>query len=171
MSITINQQAQLVRNAVAGFAQDNNGTAEVASDLAHLWKMAYIASDKLRILIAFTGENARGPFSLAAATFRVDRQFTVLVTRGRGFSANRAESLTDTVQNAPPLYDLVDTVRNIIRTITNASVELPVDFKAIRTLQIERVISDAYMIEFSLAADLPRVVDQPVDPIAIPPPP
>jgi hypothetical protein len=27
------------------------------------------------------------------------------------------------------------------------------------------------MIEFSLAADLPRVVDQPVDPIAIPPPP
>jgi hypothetical protein len=48
---------------------------------------------------------------------------------------------------------------------------LPVDFKAIRTLQIERVISDAYMIEFSLAADLPRVVDQPVDPIAIPPPP
>jgi len=163
MSLTINQQAQQIRDALSGWALQNNGTATIVSDLAHLWRMAYIASDKVRALICYTGEDARGPFSLAAATFRVDRQFTVLITRGRGFNAQRSEGLTDVSQNAVPLYELVDDARNIIRTMISASVELPVDFKAIRTLQIENVITDAYMIEFSLAADLPRVVSQPPD--------
>ena len=74
MSITINQQAQLIRDACHPVAQENNGVAAIASDLAHMWRMAYTASDKLRILIAFTGEDARGPFSLAAATFRESRR-------------------------------------------------------------------------------------------------
>ena len=167
MSLTINQQAQMIRGALSGWAQDNNGISSIVSDLAQLWRMAYIASDKVRALICFMGEDARGPFDIAAATFRVDRQFTVMITRGRGFNPVRSDSLTDTSQNAVPLYDLVDDARNIIRTIVSASVEFPVDFKAIKTLQIENLITDAYLIEFSLAADLPRVVAQPVDPVAV----
>lgn len=161
-------QAKSIQIALNDWAVNNNGISFIASDLAHLWKLAWSASDKVKAIICYMGEDIRGDFSVAAALGRVDRQWTVVITRGRGFNANRGDSLTETMQNAAPLYELVDQARDLIRVMINASNELPVDFKTIRTMQTGDVIMDAYMIEFSLATDLNPIVQQPSDMVAIP---
>ena len=164
----IADQLKALQVALGPWAFNNGGAAFVVSDPSHLWEMAYAASSKLRVLILYSGEEIRGPFSTAAATHRVDRNFVVLVTRGRGFNADRGTSLTDTVGNDPPLFSLLEEGREIIRGMVNISVELPVDYKMIRPHSMGEVIMDAYSIEFSCATDLPEIVAVPSDQTAIP---
>jgi hypothetical protein len=158
--MTIAQEALIYKQSLAEWAEQQGGIVVVASNLKDMWEQAYKVSDRPRVLICYAGENARGPFSRAAATHRVDRLWQIAVTRGRGLNAERGTSLTNQVGNADPFYDVVEYVRDRIRAINNTSVEAPLDYKANRPMSSGNLILDGYIIDFSTAHDLPQLKSQ-----------
>ena len=168
---TISQIAVVLQDALETWAQPRGGIAVVASNVRDMWETAFKASDKPRIFIVYAGETIRGDFPEAAALHRVDREWQVAITRGRGFTTPRGKMLTDTVQNAEPFYDSVETVRDIIRSIIGISEETPVDFKSIEPMNMGNKIIDGYLINFSTANDLPGLSSTPPDVVNPQPPP
>lgn len=165
MSVEI--QLKAIRDALNGWLQEAGG-AFIASDQANMWEMAFAASSKLRVIVCCTGEEIRGDFAVAAALHRVDRQFSVLVTRGRSLTSDRGQGLVETIQNSPPLFQMVSQARDVIRSMLNISAERPVDYKGFRSFPMESgLVMDAYEITFSTAVDLAPITDTPDNP-AIP---
>jgi len=157
MSVAI--QADAIRESVREWAEENGGTVLVTSNLRDLWAKASQSSQKPCLLICFTGERARGPFGTAAVSHRVDRSWTVAVVRGRGFASTRGDTLTQSVGNVDPFYDALEAVREMLRAANNLSAEFPVDYKAIRPMQLGNLVIDGYLIEFTTANDLDQVTE------------
>lgn len=157
--ITISQQAKNLQAVLNTWAVQHGGVAETASDLKNFWEQAGNNNDIPRILIVYNGENARGEFRTRSALDRVDRKWQVGVFRGRGFSAQRGRSLTNTVVNAMPFYDVVEQIRDLIRSILDISEEFPVEFMGINPMSPNppTLIMDAYVIEFVTANDIPNI--------------
>lgn len=155
--ITIAQQAKNLQAVLGGWASQHGGSALVASNLKDFWDQAGMDTKVPRILIVYNGEVARGEFRTRSALDRVDRNWNVGVTRGRGFSPNRGDSLTGLVVNAIPFYDVVELVRDTIRSILNISEEFPVEFLNIRPMNQGTLVVDGYLIEFVTANDIPKI--------------
>jgi hypothetical protein len=153
--MTVTDQIESLRQVLDDWADPRGGSAIPVSNMKELWNQAMMSSQKPRILICYMGEKTRGPFGLAAIMGRLDQQWAVAVTRGRGFAATRGESLTKTVGNMDPFLLAVEQVRDLIRNINGVSMEQPVDYKAIKPMQMGQLVIDGYLIEFSTANDLP----------------
>ncbi len=149
------EQAQAVKEALEPLASAEGGKAFVASDLLHLWSIAYQNTQGLRVIICFNGLDMRGGEDYGAILLRADVHWIVGVCRGRGYSADRDQSQLSTVVNAKPFYTLIAEVRDVIRSLIGASVEAPVDFRRIRPMPMnEGSLVDGYLIEFDLVTDL-----------------
>ena len=155
---SISTQASQIRAVLSPYAAKSGGAAEVVSNLQMLWMQASMANDRPRILICYNGEKSRGEFSVAAANHRVDRQWIVAVTRGRGWNANRGDSLYKTVGNADPFYDVIEEVRELIRSMIGISEEFPVDYKGMSPMSSGNKALDSYAIEFSTSNDEPQIL-------------
>lgn len=165
----ISEIANTLKGNIENFAQSRGGVVTIASNVRDMWETAFKSSEKPRIIIAYAGEQIRGEFSVAALIHRVDRDWFVAVTRGRTFTVPRGKGLTESVQNAEAFYDVVEAVRDLIRTSVSITEELQPDFKAIRPMDLGNgLVVDGYVIEFSTANDLPNVQAQP-DSLAMPP--
>jgi hypothetical protein len=119
-------------------------------------------SQKPRLLIAYTGKQMRGSKYVSALLGRADRSFSVAVTRGRGFSANRGDSLVKTVGNVDPFLDQLEECESVIRNMAagdpgNISAEYPINFKGSKAMQLGNLVIDGYMIEFTTANDEPSL--------------
>ena len=155
--ISISEQADQIRELLSPFAVKYGGSAEVVSNLKMMWTTVSMANDRPRIIIVYNGETIRGEFAAAAFNCRVDRQWIVAVTRGRGWNINRGDSLYKTAGNADPLYTVVETVRDLIRSMLGISEELPLDYKRISPMTSANENLDSYAIEFSTANDVPAI--------------
>jgi hypothetical protein len=163
--ISIAQQANNLHAVLDNYATQRGGEASVVSNLKEWWNQSAINNDIPRILICYMGENSRGSFNTRSALNRVDRTWNVAVIRGRGFSANRGDSLTKTVVNAIPFLQVVEDVRDTIRTILNISEEFPVEFLSIKPMSFGTTPIDGYIIEFVTANDIPNIIlDAPLYP-------
>lgn len=143
------------------YAQKQGGknSCFICSDLAHAWKILYDSSQAFKILLFYAGESQRVNFPGGAITGRVDRKFNVIVSRGRSLSStDRGLPLYDDNQNARPLFDIVDELRDLCRgfMFDPAWTERPVDYIGIRPFNVEGTgaIVDAYLIEFSVGTQL-----------------
>ena len=159
--MTISEQASAIQQVLQSWATPKGGVASVAFDVFDMWETASKQSQAPRILIAYAGEEIRGDFAVAAALHRVDRQWQIAVTRGRGFTIQRGDTLILPNQNAEPFYDSVEYVRDICRCLTGISEEVPVDFKSVEAMQMGDLIIDGYLIKFSTANDLPNAQPEP----------
>ena len=155
--MSVARQADAIRESVQEWAEENGGTVLITSNLRDLWAKASQSSQKPCLLICFTGERARGPFGTAAVSHRVDRSWTVAVVRGRGFASTRGDTLTQSVGNADPFYDALESVRDLLRNASELTAEDVVDYKSIRPMQLGTLIIDGYLIEFTTANDLAKV--------------
>ena len=149
---------------LASYCQDQGGTLLIASDLQHAWGFCQNNENTLKVVVVYTGEDIRGGFAEAAINHRVDMQFSVVISRNRGLDANRAQSMVSDSGYARPLFVLVSEVRNLIRSMASElMVEWPVDFKGISQWDTGPFITDAYVIKFSIPADLPDFSTVPTD--------
>lgn len=170
---TISFQCNWIKSVLSGWAKKEGGVAVIAHDLSSMWEIAFRTSQVPRCIITYAGEDIRGDFSIAAETSRVDRHFVVLVTRGRGATADRGVTLTEQYQNARPFYDLLEEARDLIRvlqfdpSVVEAYGQNPVDYRGIKPALPEDVPMDAYMIEFSIGTQLG--VPQFNDNVTVPP--
>ncbi len=160
LAITIAEQASIIEAVLNTWAaSQNSGVASFVSSLTDLWETPAINNDSFRILICYSGEKIKEGYQLGAILGRVDRAWIVRVTRGRGFSANRGDSLTKPVGNAIPFLNGVEICRDLIRGIQNICPEdeLPVDFSRIemRNTTKDGMTVDDAAIYFGNATQLP----------------
>lgn len=154
--ITVSQNAALIQTELQNWVASYGGTAEIVSNLRDMWNQASISSDTPRILICYNGEVARGSFGHISPWHRVDRSWTIAVTKGRGYYLNRGEGLYDASSAEMPLFDVVETVRDIVRFMTTISEENPTpDYRNIRPMQLGNLVVDGYIIEITTANDIP----------------
>jgi hypothetical protein len=154
--ITISDEAALIQTELQSWVASYGGTAEVVSNLRDMWNQASISSDTPRVLICYMGEVSRGSFSQISVWHRVDRNWTIAVTKGRGYYLNRGEGLFDPSSTETPLYDIIESVRDIVRGMTNISEETPSpDYRSIKPMQLGNLVVDGYTIEITTANDIP----------------
>jgi len=154
--ITISQEANLIQTELQSWVASYGGTAEIVSNLRDMWNQASINSDTPRILICYMGETSRGSFSQISTWHRVDRNWTIAVTKGRGYYLNRGEGLFDPSSTETPLYDIIETVRDIVRFMQTISEETPSpDYRSIKPMQLGNLVVDGYTIEITTANDIP----------------
>ena len=158
--ISLMDEANIIQGILDAWAQGHGGDAKIMANLRHLWEEILRLSDQPRIMVCYTGEIARGGFNIANRNHRVDRQWTVVVMRGHGFRNLMAES-RDGIEI--PFYTVIETIRDMIRCITNISEEFPLDYKAIQPLPNAgpspnaSALMDCFQITFSTANDIPGV--------------
>lgn len=151
----------MIQQVLNAWATPLGGVASVCSNLRDMWNQASMDSTRPRLLIVWNGADSRGGFGVRNANHREDREWIVAVTRGRGFYSNRGDSLSQTKGNETPFYDVVETVRDLCRSILNISEELPtIDYKTIRPMQLGNLVVDGYMIAFGTANDIPMILTQ-----------
>lgn len=163
---TIAEQAEILLQAYSTWVKANNsGTAIIASSIEDLWTIAFMENDRPNVVICYAGDEARGPFETAAATHRGDVSWQIGLFRGKGFDADRGQSLVTDSGNAKAFLNQLEEARDIARSLTNISMEKFVDYKATRPLEAQtdkwgRLVL-GYVIELSNAMDYPQLSDTP----------
>lgn len=164
--MTLAEQAEILLESFLPWAvKNNNGTAIIAPSIEDLWTIGFMENDRPNVVICYAGDEARGPFEIAAATHRGDVSWQVALFRGKGFEADRGQSLVVDSGNAKAYLNQLEEARDIARAINNMSVEKCVDYKATRPLETQtdkwgRLVL-GYVIEFSNAMDYPQLTDTP----------
>lgn len=154
--ITISDEATLIQDKLQEWVSQYGGVASVVSNLRDFWNQSAINSQTPRILICYMGETARGSFSQISPWHRVDREWLIAVTKGRGYYPNRGAGLTDSTSTETPLYDVVETVRDIVRSMQTISEETPSpDYRGITPMQLGNLVVDGFQIKITTANDIP----------------
>jgi hypothetical protein len=163
--LTIKGCMDICMGALSRYAQDQQGYAFIASDLEHAWRLAISGNTQApKFVVVFTGQEIRGDFAVAAINHRVDSHFSLIISRGRGFNLDRGQSLVADNVNAPPLFEIVEGARDVIRSLWSQKfVESPVDFRGVNQWDTRPYITDAYNINFAIPCDLPFFAGQPND--------
>ena len=112
----------------ANFTQPRGGETMVMESMWHLWEFILNAYDKPTVLICCTGETPRGSFGEQDQWHRVDRQWTVVLLRGHGFTS------LEWTEKGPParkesLNLSIEALRDTVRVMTGISEEFPVNYK------------------------------------------
>jgi hypothetical protein len=163
--LTIAETLNAIVANLSQWAAQYSGTAAGVSNLSELWNQSSINSQVPRILVCFTGEQSRGDFGNIAAWHRVDREFTIAVTKGRGYFSNRGDSLSNPNVVELPFLDALEQVRDQWRSMLGISEELPtIDYRQMRPMQMGNLVVDGYLIIGTLAADIPFIGTQPQNP-------
>ena len=154
-------------SALATYVQNLSppGFLLIASDLQHAWNFCQSNENAPKFIAVYNGEQIRGDFSVAARNHRVDMQFSLVISRNRALTPDRAMSLSQDTGNARPLWSIVSEARDLIRGLVSQEfVEWPVDYKGINQWDVGPAwIVDAYVINFSIPADLPWFSDTPTE--------
>lgn len=147
------------------WATARGGLVEVMPTMAKLWERAYSAmSGQPTILVCFEREQIRGPFAEQDYWHRVDRQWVVVVLRGKGFTDIHGEPQA----NEQEFYNDAENVRDQIRTILSISEEFPLNYKGMESLLVQtrpgaaNTFLDGYAMRFSTANDLYEVTEDQV---------
>ncbi len=154
--MSIANQLIAMRQALDGWAQAEGGAAVIAQDVVHMWEIALNDQDSPRCIIAYAGEDVRGDFNVGDVLGMVDRKFTILVTRGRGYEVDPGDAVVGldgiAAGNARPLVDLVEEARDTIRflKLDDAASESPIYFHSIAPMDMDERMLYAYLMDFTI---------------------
>lgn len=158
--MTIAEQLNQVADALKTWAAAQGGTAEVAADPFHLLAMLQHKPGSVRAVVLFGGEQKRGEFEETGA---VDRGFSVILSRGRGFTAEPSASLVKGAAGGRPLFDLVEEARQQIRGLSFAeeTTEVTPNYLGCELFpSAEGKAVDAYQLNFQIGVQLPAATPE-----------
>jgi len=138
-----------------------SGKCVATSNLRDMWEQASQGNNSALVYVCWSGDSPRGPSAISRWTHRVDREWAILVKRGRGFYSTRGDSLNQTKGNEIPFYDIVEGVRDSMRQILSISEEGLVEFNNIRPWQLGNTVLDAYLMTFTTSNDMPTITSTP----------
>jgi hypothetical protein len=145
--MTISEQLALIKDGLADWASNHKGSVSITSDLRHMWKMAGTGSETTQLMLVYFGEQPMGDVDTRGVLGRVKRQFNALLVRGRGFSAERGDSV-------PDFTVIIEDARDTIRGLHGLSAEPPVEVDSIKPVFVQDAPTDSYLIEFSISTDI-----------------
>lgn len=157
--LKISEQANAICSALNTWAQPRGAKAVVVSNLRDMWEIASQTSQSPSILVCFGGAVARGDYAHVSVWHREDREWLIAVTRGRGFTSVRGDTLSKQVGNAEPFYDSVESLRDLLRCMLGISEETPTpDYISIKPMAMGSMVLDGYLITIKTANDIPGIV-------------
>ena len=166
--ITISQQSTAIKARLDEWAGPRGGRVQIMANQRHLWEQLADLPNALnmepRLMVLYAGESLLLPDQ--PDCHRVDRSWQVVVVRGRGFN-----DLKDPMSGGgfEPFTDSLETVRDLIRTMTGISdweFVPSVLYKGMKPLpsvlktQEANAFMDATVIEFNTANDIAAVVEE-----------
>lgn len=159
--MTIKDQMKVMYGVLGNYTLSEGGkwACFICSDLTHVWKKLFDNPNTPKLLLYYAGETQRVNFPGGSVTGRVDRKFTLVVSRGRSLSAtDRGIQLIEDGPNARPLFDIVDEYRDVCRGFQFDInwTERPTDYIGTRPFSAEGpgAIVDAYAIDYSVGTQL-----------------
>lgn len=159
---SISLQANQIAKRIADWAEPKGGVVEVMANMRHLWEKVYSTDDKPKLLVVYMGETSRA--TPDNDTHRVDRLWSVVFMRGHGLKYSVSLEGEDPASGtADTFLNDVETVRDLVKTITSISEEFPVQFKGVKPMPnlaptpSSNAYLDAYVLEFATANDVPAV--------------
>ncbi len=145
--MTISEQLELIKTGLSPWEAANKGGVAICSDMRHMWKMAATGSQTTLLMLVYQGETPMGDEDTRGVLGRVKRQFGALLVRGRGFSAERGDSV-------PDFTAIIEDARDTIRELHGLSAEPPVEVDSIKPVFVQDAPTDSYLIEFSISTDI-----------------
>lgn len=165
--IKISEQAALIAKRLTDWANPKGGRVAVAANQAHLWEMTRdLQSDGEPLLVVIcAGATLR--FPELPDSQREDRNWQVVMIKGRGF-------YTNPMQIAPPgagapldaFTDSIEAIRDLVRTMLSISDEEEVPsvrytgwtpLLSVMGGTMADVFADGVVINFRTANDIPEV--------------
>ena len=112
------------------------------------------------VLVTFVGEEKYGSDDVAELTSRVTRHFDILVKRGKVLCSPLTTALTVTEGPSLPFYDLMETIRDSIRTIEWPApmVLNPGIYNSTRPANEPGQLIDSYIISYSVITMIGQVM-------------
>jgi hypothetical protein len=164
--MTIAEHLELIRASLDLWAADHRSSCHIAPDPAHLYAMVFEATPGgVGAYISFVSEEVFGDFSEESGM--ISRTFQVVISQGKGFQAEPADSFTKADSAGEAMYDLVESCRQAVRAMTIT----PYDDENRDAMDLERALAyrgarpwkaaqglpvDAMELEFKLAVQLPE---------------
>ena len=146
-----------VAAALDTWAVSRGGRAFIAGDPLSVFNHLGDKPGGVRVGVLFAGDVKRGELEEAGV---MDRSFLIVISRGKGFTINAADSLTKGAGGGLPLFQLVEEARDVVRAIAfpEGTTEGTADFKGSQAYQFASdALVDAYQLEFSLACQMDAV--------------
>ena len=164
--LTMDDQATALASYLdTNFAQQRGGKVLIMESMWHLWEFILSAHDEPTVLVCCTGERPRGSFAEQDLWHRVDRQWTIVLLRGHGFT-----SLEWTEKGQPARKESlnlsIEALRDTVRVMTGLSEEFPVNYTgwsnlpAVARPGTANVFTAGALLTFSTANDLLGVTEQ-----------
>ena len=152
--MTIGAQLNCIKAKIDAWAKDSGATVQIAADLIDLFSMLAVTPGKVRVLIMFHGERKRGEFEESSM---VDRTFWVSVGKGRSMSLKRGDDLVAPAAGGPPLFDVVEQVRQQLRDLDfdGQTTEEHINYRDCSPFNLEGYLVDAFNLEFSIGDVMP----------------
>lgn len=156
--MTTADQLNYIKGQLDAWSKNNVGISTIASDMEDLLsqiRARQTASDPLFIVIVHH-EVKRGEFEESGM---VDRFFWVGISRPKGTaSSDRGARLVKGIAGGPPLYAVVDSVRDdVIRNLQfeEQTTEVHPDYKGWEPMTVNDVtLTDVVRLEFSIGVQL-----------------
>jgi len=158
LGVDISNMANLLKNNLEDWCQQNKGICFVADDDNEKMNIGWNNTVGPRILIVYVGETPHGDESTSDLEGWVKRTFDIIIQRGKTLTANRNQALTNIVGNARPFYSQVEKVRDVVRTI-----ELPTPmcyptaiYDGMRPGEQSSWLMDSYILSFTILVQIGR---------------
>lgn len=143
--------------ALTAWAKPGGGKVHVAGDPLHLFALLGDKPGGVRVAIMVRDGQKRGDYEEAG---QEDLTCLVVVSRGQGFTMERADNLVRGSGGGAPLYDLVEQIRDVVRGIDldTETTEFTFNYRGFGVYQNPfEILADAYQLEFSIGRQLPGV--------------
>jgi len=150
-AITIVEQVQFLSDQLIAWAVDHlNAKVAVVPNLEAAWATVSNREGAPKLLIMVDGEEARSNFAGGEVTGMVDRQFSVILSRGRGLKVDRGAGLTEGVGGGDPFLQLLDDLVEIVRSLILGT-EKTIYYRGFDHFGKEfGMLSDSYRIRFAV---------------------
>ena len=138
------------------WASAQGGSAAIAGDPVHLWQLLQTKPGAVRAVVLWVSDDPRGEHRESGVA---ERSFTVVISRGRGFTLDRSTSLVDGAAGGAPLFDLVEEARDVLRGIAFAGddTESILEVGRIGVFDTGQHLADAYSIDCQIGVQYPAI--------------
>jgi hypothetical protein len=158
--MTIAEQMGMVVAALTEQLKALKGRAYPAGDVINVLDELRAAPGGPSAGVLFWTEDPQGEYPELGKVMRV---FKVVLSRSKGFKIITGESLTDGVAGGPPMFDLVEIVRNAVLRVRmsdeSGELQIPV-YRGTGPFEAQGLVLDAYEIRFGLFAQNPTETDE-----------
>ena len=159
LGISISEQCNAIKSVLSDICSQEQGIAIVSENVDDKKLIGFQNVIGPKVLITFVGEESLGGEDVAELIGRVRRYFDIMVQRGRVLIGPKDSGLTQTIGPSKSFYDLLERIRNTVRSIEWPSpmVQNPSEYHGMRPAANENWLLDSYIINVSTIVDIGRI--------------